>query len=70
MSDARDDIVTVGLLSEGSHDPGTPPAGIRRAPTGVDGLATEHLIVNMGPQHPSTHGVLRMLVELDGEEVI
>ena len=70
MSDARDDIVTVGLLAEGMHDPGTPPAGIRRAPKGVDGLATEHLIVNMGPQHPSTHGVLRMLVELDGEEVL
>lgn len=70
MSDARDDIVTVGLLAEGTHDPGTPPAGIRRAPKGVDGLATEHLIVNMGPQHPSTHGVLRMLVELDGEEVL
>src|SRR5690606_7018627 len=70
VSDARDDIMTVGLLSEGTHDPGTPPAGIRRAPKGVDGLATEHLIVNMGPQHPSTHGVLRMLVELDGEEVL
>jgi len=31
---------------------------------------TEHLVVNMGPQHPSTHGVLRVLLELDGEEVI
>jgi len=69
VSDARDDIVTVGLLAEGTHDPGMPPAGIRRAPTGVDDLATEHLIVNMGPQHPSTHGVLRVLVELDGEEI-
>jgi len=29
----------------------------------------ERLIVNMGPQHPSTHGVLRMIVELDGEAV-
>ena len=46
------------------------PAGIRRLPEGVDDLATEHLVVNMGPQHPSTHGVLRMIVELDGEEVV
>lgn len=70
MSDARDEVVEVGLLvGEGDHGPGTPPAGIRRAPTGVDGLSTEHLIVNMGPQHPSTHGVLRVLVELDGEEI-
>lgn len=69
MSDPRNDVVGVGLLAEGTHDPGTAPAGIRRAPTGVDGLTTEHLILNMGPQHPSTHGVLRLLVEIDGEEI-
>ena len=28
------------------------------------------MIINMGPQHPSTHGVLRLVVELKGEEVI
>jgi len=28
------------------------------------------MILNMGPQHPSTHGVLRLLLELDGETVI
>ena len=28
-----------------------------------------HMIVNMGPQHPATHGVLRLIVELDGETV-
>ncbi len=31
---------------------------------------TERIIVNMGPQHPSTHGVLRMVLELDGETVV
>ena len=30
----------------------------------------ELMIVNMGPQHPSTHGVLRLVVELDGENVM
>lgn len=30
---------------------------------------TQELIVNMGPQHPSTHGVLRLLLKLDGETV-
>ena len=28
------------------------------------------MILNMGPQHPSTHGVLRLLLEIDGETVI
>jgi NADH-quinone oxidoreductase subunit D len=30
----------------------------------------ETVLLNMGPQHPSTHGVLRLLLELDGEDVI
>jgi NADH-quinone oxidoreductase subunit D len=30
----------------------------------------ENVLLNMGPQHPSTHGVLRLLLELDGETVI
>ncbi len=29
----------------------------------------ERLVLNMGPQHPSTHGVLRLVVELEGETV-
>lgn len=29
----------------------------------------ERIIVNMGPQHPSTHGVLRLILEIDGETV-
>lgn len=33
-------------------------------------LAGETVLLNMGPQHPSTHGVLRLLLELDGETVI
>ncbi len=29
----------------------------------------DHLVINMGPQHPSTHGVLRLVLEIDGETV-
>jgi len=32
-------------------------------------LRTEELMLNMGPQHPSTHGVLRLVVTLDGENI-
>jgi NADH-quinone oxidoreductase subunit D len=33
-------------------------------------ITTEVMTVNMGPQHPSTHGVLRLVLELDGETVL
>ena len=29
----------------------------------------QRVVVNMGPQHPSSHGVLRLILELDGENV-
>ncbi|HZD78640.1 MAG TPA: NADH-quinone oxidoreductase subunit D [Actinomycetota bacterium] len=34
-----------------------------------NGLRTEEMILNIGPQHPSTHGVLRVVLELDGEVI-
>jgi NADH-quinone oxidoreductase subunit D len=35
----------------------------------ADSLQTEEMLINMGPQHPSTHGVLRLVVRTDGELV-
>jgi NADH-quinone oxidoreductase subunit D len=35
----------------------------------ADAVSEEHIVVNMGPQHPSTHGVLRLILELEGETV-
>src|SRR5690606_20939189 len=33
-------------------------------------FATEYMRINVGPQHPSTHGVLRLVVDLDGEQIV
>jgi NADH-quinone oxidoreductase subunit D len=33
-------------------------------------FASEHMLINIGPQHPATHGVLRLVLELDGETVV
>ncbi|MEX0980279.1 MAG: NADH dehydrogenase (quinone) subunit D [Gemmatimonadota bacterium] len=33
-------------------------------------LGTERMLVNLGPQHPATHGVLRLILELEGETVV
>jgi NADH-quinone oxidoreductase subunit D len=41
------------------------PESVESAPTDDDTM-----IINMGPQHPSTHGVLRVMMELDGETVL
>ena len=39
-------------------------------PSAAADLREETMVINMGPQHPSTHGVLRLLLERDGETVI
>jgi len=36
----------------------------------VEKTGTEEFIVNMGPQHPSTHGVCRLLLKMDGEVIV
>ena len=36
----------------------------------IDALDDTTMVINMGPQHPSTHGVLRIVLELDGETIV
>jgi NADH-quinone oxidoreductase subunit D len=47
-------------------DVGTP---ILKSPP-AEGAKDQHMVLNMGPQHPSTHGVLRLVLEIDGEIIV
>src|SRR5450755_3761276 len=42
---------------------------VAAADQAADTPGTGHMVINMGPQHPSTHGVLRLILTLDGETV-
>jgi NADH-quinone oxidoreductase subunit D len=70
-------LSTTGVDSEGrpqrvplvTADDGSPVA-VEAPPTVEPDLAGEHMLINLGPQHPATHGVLRLVLELDGETVV
>jgi len=36
----------------------------------AEGARDQHMVINMGPQHPATHGVLRLVLEIDGEIIV
>jgi NADH-quinone oxidoreductase subunit D len=62
---------TTGVDAQGR--PVTLPLGIAPPDGAVEeaaALGGEHMLINIGPQHPATHGVLRLVVELDGEVVL
>ena len=47
------------------------PVSMPPMPIGIEPeMHGEHMLINIGPQHPATHGVLRLVLELDGETVI
>jgi NADH-quinone oxidoreductase subunit D len=51
-------------------DDGGSPVALEAPPAIEPELAGEHMLINIGPQHPATHGVLRLVLELDGETVV
>ena len=63
-----------GLSTSGVDVNGRPttiPLGVAESGEGEEpDLGSEHMLINVGPQHPATHGVLRLVVELDGEVVV
>jgi len=62
VEDTSDELLYIGMGQFARAETGerVEPASLR----------TERLVVNMGPQHPSTHGVFRMVVTLDGETIV
>lgn len=66
------DLATSGIDAQGR--PIRIPLGVADGTdagfVGEGEIGGEHLLINIGPQHPATHGVLRLLVELDGEVVV
>lgn len=70
MSSTR--TITYDLATPGVDAQGRPvriPLGVA-ADAGEPDLGGDHMLINIGPQHPATHGVLRLVVELDGEVVV
>jgi len=59
------------LTPDGAAPAGiTVPRNIRRIADDPEQLSTDHYLLNVGPQHPSTHGALRIVMELDGERIM
>src|ERR1039457_2280054 len=62
----REEIARVASLDAAEELRAKDPSGIEPLRVG----SGRRMTLNMGPQHPSTHGVLRVLLELDGETII
>src|SRR5713101_4655232 len=45
-------------------------AAVKAQGVQIDPIDDTTMVINMGPQHPSTHGVLRIVLELDGETIV
>jgi NADH-quinone oxidoreductase subunit D len=63
---AREELALAGVLEA---EPAAELASAEDAES-EDYLAGEKMVINMGPQHPATHGVLRLVLQLDGETIV
>ncbi|MET9019763.1 NADH-quinone oxidoreductase subunit D [Actinopolymorpha sp. NPDC004070] len=63
-------MTTERIVSLGAGAAGLSGGTERYERGGGDELATQDMILNIGPQHPATHGVLRLRITLDGERIV
>ena len=61
-------LATPGLDAQG-RPTRIPLTARETTPKFDEDFGAEHMLVNIGPQHPATHGVLRLVIELEGETV-
>src|ERR1700744_4197703 len=66
MASTVEELTGVAALDPGVEDVVANSARNRQNEPAKD----QTMIINMGPQHPSTHGVLRLVVEIDGETIV
>src|SRR6266511_5020880 len=72
------ELSTTGLDAQGrpqriplsATEEGGTAVALEAPPSIEPELSADHMLINIGPQHPATHGVLRLVLELDGETVV
>jgi len=64
-----DGSIYASMMENAPTDQAPLEAGVDDILSQSAAMKTDQLIINMGPQHPSTHGVLRMVVKVDGETI-
>ena len=57
-------------MTETTTSPRSPRQRALTVGVGAGGLATADMVLNIGPQHPATHGVLRLRIVVDGERIV
>ncbi len=70
MAVLTDPFDTPVLKARDPQNPSLEEVAADSARNNQDPAGDQTMVLNMGPQHPSTHGVLRLLLEIDGEAVI
>jgi NADH-quinone oxidoreductase subunit D len=66
MASTVEELTGVAAIDPGIEDVVANSARNRQNPPNKD----QTMVINMGPQHPSTHGVLRLVIEVDGETIV